>query len=277
MRSVLALSVRSFETDGDPMTQPSDTPAMSTLCFDFDGVICDSVEESSITAWKQAKQLWPEVVTGDHWAPYLDSMRRLRPVIHTGYEQAPLIRLIAEGKLGTEEILANWSEILPDCLARWGADRDALLAGYGAVRDRWIAEDPEDWLGHHGFYAPVLAGLRDLARPFVVITTKSERFCARLLARAGIALPPERLFGNEAGTKPDVLAALQTEGRILHFVEDYLGTLERVAADPRLDRVRLYLADWGYNTDAMRARANTQPRIAVIDYGAFAALLADAG
>ena len=255
-----------------PTKIPDDT-ATPFLCLDFDGVICDSVEESSITAWKQAKARWPEVIPGDDWQPFLAPMRRLRPVIHAGHEQAPLIRLIAEAEFSEAEIAARWSELLPDRLERWDADPAELLADYGAVRDRWIAEDPEDWLGRHGFYPPVISALRVYAPSFAVITTKGERFCARLLARAGIDLAAERLFGHEAGPKPEILAALRAEGRVPHFVEDYIGTLERVAGDPRLGAARLYLADWGYNSAAVRARAAAHPRIAVIDFQAFAALL----
>lgn len=31
--------------------------------LDFDGVLCDSVGESSLSAWKAAEKLWPEIFT----------------------------------------------------------------------------------------------------------------------------------------------------------------------------------------------------------------------
>ena len=59
----------------------------------------------------------------------------------------------------------------------------------------------------------------------------------------------------------------------MHFFEDYLGTLERVAEDVRLEGVRLYLADWGYNTESMRTRAAAQARIEVIGFDGLAAVI----
>ena len=35
--------------------------AKEVWAFDFDGVVCDSVGESSLSAWKAAAELWPQV------------------------------------------------------------------------------------------------------------------------------------------------------------------------------------------------------------------------
>ncbi len=257
------------------MINPADDTApvaqFPVLCLDFDGVICDSCEESSITAWRHAKRLWPKLLPEEDWRPFLAPMRRLRPVVHTGYELTLLIRLLAEGEPALAEILDRWDEIRPDCMARWGLEREALIEGFGAVRDRWIASDPDGWLSHHAFYPPVADLLRTTDRPFFVITTKQARFCARLLESAGIAIAADRLFGLEAGAKTDVLAEILTRQdsatAAIHFVEDNLATLEKVATDPRLEPLSLYLANWGYNTAAMRQRAAAHPRITVISPG----------
>lgn len=249
----------------------------SLLCLDFDGVVCDSCEESSIVAWKHARQLWPELLPDDDWQAYLAPMRELRPAVHTGFEQTLQIRLLAEGS-PPAEILAHWSDLRTSCLERWGIDRDDLIAGFGAIRDHWIAEDRADWIGHNGFYAPVVEALRATARPVYVITTKQARFCNLLLQAAGLEIAPERLFGLEAGCKADVLHRLLTlkDASLprLRFVEDNPETLERIDSDPRLSSVDLYLADWGYNTAQMRRRAAANPRITVISLSDMAAFVA---
>jgi hypothetical protein len=38
----------------------------------------------------------------------------------------------------------------------------------------------------------------------------------------------------------------------------------QVAKVPSLERYRLYLVDWGYNTEAERSRAAASPRIEII-------------
>ncbi|KAJ9513582.1 hypothetical protein QJQ45_006111 [Haematococcus lacustris] len=50
----------------------------------------------------------------------------------------------------------------------------------------------------------------------------------------------------------------------VHFVDDRLDTLVAIARRSQLSHVRLYLADWGYNTQEERRAAAENPRISVI-------------
>jgi hypothetical protein len=50
----------------------------------------------------------------------------------------------------------------------------------------------------------------------------------------------------------------------LAVVEDRLETLQHVTTHPDLDDVRLFLAAWGYNTEAARAAARADPRIRLL-------------
>ncbi len=56
--------------------------------FDFDGVVCDSVGESSLSAWKAALKKWPEIFGTPEAESKRDSvlegMRIVRPVVETG-------------------------------------------------------------------------------------------------------------------------------------------------------------------------------------------------
>jgi hypothetical protein len=61
--------------------------AKRLLALDFDGVICDSCGESSLSAWKAATKLWPNIFTGaalDRKDELLEKMRAVRPVVETG-------------------------------------------------------------------------------------------------------------------------------------------------------------------------------------------------
>lgn len=74
--------------------------------LDFDGVVCDSVGESSLTAWKAASVKWPAVFgTSEAEAKketVMEGMRIVRPVIETGWVTRPFFAL------------------LPDCISRIG-------------------------------------------------------------------------------------------------------------------------------------------------------------
>jgi hypothetical protein len=55
-------------------------------------------------------------------------------------------------------------------------------------------------------------------------------------------------------------------------VEDRLNTLTKIVTQPELEAVKLYLADWGYNTLLERQAALLQPRIQTIALTDLAAL-----
>ena len=56
------------------------------------------------------------------------------------------------------------------------------------------------------------------------------------------------------------------------FVEDRLNTLTKIVTQPELEAVKLYFADWGYNTLLERQAALLQPRIQTIALTDLAAL-----
>jgi len=55
----------------------------------------------------------------------------------------------------------------------------------------------------------------------------------------------------------------------LWFVEDRLKTLQLVQQQADLNDVRLYLADWGYNTIAHQEAARNDPRIQLLSLSQF--------
>uniref|UniRef100_A0A7S4V614 Uncharacterized protein n=1 Tax=Alexandrium monilatum TaxID=311494 RepID=A0A7S4V614_9DINO len=85
-----------------PETPTREDAASLAFCFDFDGVVCDSVNESSTAAWKHASQRWPLLDLGKTPDPFLGPMRTVRPVVETGWENTVLIRLLSEAGVGDD-------------------------------------------------------------------------------------------------------------------------------------------------------------------------------
>jgi phosphoglycolate phosphatase-like HAD superfamily hydrolase len=243
---------------------------MSVFCFDFDGVVCDSAPETGLSAWHACRELWPEMPEAPPPA-VLDRFCRLRPVLHTGYEAIPLMRLIAQDAAPDEGFFARWPAMRDEWMHAKRLDKDDLQRRFGAQRDRMIAEDAAGWLALNPFYPGMAELLADVIRrhDLFIITTKQERFAQRLLSHNQLFLPPERIFGLERNrSKPEILTHLLARpglaGRPFHFIEDRLETLLDVAARPELNVIRLYLADWGYNTPRQRAQAAREPRIELV-------------
>ncbi|KHN29347.1 hypothetical protein glysoja_005071 [Glycine soja] len=156
---------------------------------------------------------------------------------------------VAEG-LTVEGILENWSKLKPIIMEEWDEKRDDLIDLFGKVRDEWLEQDFATWIGANSHFADAL--LQELA---------------------GVAIPPERIFGLGTGPKVEVLKQLQKkpehQGLTLHFVEDRLATLKNVIQEPELDQWNLYLGNWGYNTRKEREGAAAIPRIHVLGLSDF--------
>lgn len=114
------------------------------------------------------------------------------------------------------------------------------------------------------------------SRPVYIITTKQTRFALALLAAAGVSaakVPPERVFGHGSGSKiatlNKILAMPENAGCHIQFVEDRYETLEGVSLSMLGAPVSLYLADWGYNTERTRKRAERNPLVQVLSLSDF--------
>lgn len=231
---------------------------VSILALDFDGVLCDSVDETVESAWSAAQALWDDLAY-DLPPGIRDAFRGLRPRVEYGYETVLVIRLLADG-IGATELSDRYPALVESALERSGRTVDELKVAFGAARDRSVALDPGAWADSSPLYPGVANWLSRLSRceRAHVVTTKEERFVLEILARNRIPFDPARVFGlDRHRPKEESLRAICGErgrGGLL-FVEDRLATLERVRACEDLAGAQMALAGWGYNTEADRRRA----------------------
>lgn len=243
---------------------------MEIYCFDFDGVVCDSAPETALAAWNACDALWP----GDD-APLPAALQerfcRMRPVLHTGFEAVPLMRLIADGDADDAAILGDFAALRDAFTQRESLTEQRLKQVFADARDALIASDRAEWLKVNRFYPGIGESLAAAIKQHetFIITTKQERFVELLLDHNNIDIPMERVFALEQNkTKPEILAELMARpalaGGNFHFIEDRMDTLDHVIRSPGLEPVKLYLVDWGYNTPAHREEAAGSDRIRVI-------------
>jgi phosphoglycolate phosphatase-like HAD superfamily hydrolase len=252
--------------------------ATRILALDFDGTLCDGMAEYWQTAWRTYTQVW-QLDRLEPSAGVAEKFRELRPLIEVGWEMPVLIRALTLG-ISTERMVSSWARIRDRILA------DSRLSGVkvsqqlDAVRDAWIQQDLESWLRLHQFYPGVIEMLESLPdrkiQP-IIVTTKESRFVSQLLQERGIELASEFIWGKELKrSKTDSLKLILDRGSkkppSVWFVEDKLSTLAKIASQPELEAVKLYLADWGYNTLAEREAVLQQSRIQLLTLADFATL-----
>lgn len=243
------------------------------LALDFDGVICNGLREYFEIARRAYLQIWqqdlvtnPEIIT-ETWR---QDFYTLRPVVETGWEMPVVLRALQLG-FTTPEILGDWQPIARKIVTTENLQSPEIAQTVDGLRDQWIAEDVDDWLSYHEFYPGVASQIQQaqaLGIEVLIISTKEGRFIQELLTRSGIDLPRSAIFGKETKRpKTEILQELLTNHpqlETLWFVEDRLKTLEQVASVPALESVKLFLADWGYNTQSMRDSLVNHPRIHLI-------------
>ncbi|NJN74131.1 MAG: HAD family hydrolase [Limnothrix sp. RL_2_0] len=242
--------------------------AKRLIAFDFDGVICDGQAEYFYSAALGYRELWQPKKLVD-----LEKIRpkfyALRPIIETGWEMIVLIEALLSG---TPEgaIWQDWRGVIDQILEQSGINQQQLAVTLDQVRDRQISEQLDQWLDLHRFYDGILECLQklvaDTETDVYIITTKEARFTHQILQQQGINFPRENIFGKEA-KQPKTATLKQLispELENIWFIEDRLKTLEKVQQDPALSDVKLFLADWGYNTESERIAA-AEKGIAVVN------------
>ncbi|MBG1244241.1 HAD family hydrolase [Nostoc sp. UIC 10607] len=246
------------------------------LALDFDGVICDGLIEYFEVAWRTYCEIWSPA----NDAPPDDlALRfyRLRPVIETGWEMPVLIKALVDG-IPDEKILHEWVSIAPQLLLTDKIQAREIGAKLDKQRDEWITTDLDGWLSLHRFYPGVIEKIKltlDSGVKLYIVTTKEGRFVQQLLQQEGVNLAPAAIFGKEVKRPKyeilrELIQAVGDNQVSLWFVEDRLKTLQLVQQQSDLEHVKLFLADWGYNTQAEREAAQNDPRIHLVSLSQFA-------
>lgn len=235
---------------------------VTLFALDFDGVICDSALETGLSAWRAARQVWPELIT-EIPAELLEDFRRVRPALETGFESILILRALMDGVSSTI-LLSDFSAQINAVKRQYQLDDDTLKSLFGKVRDQWIGEDFTGWIANNPLYPGITELLRQIpSEQLLIITTKQERFVSAILDANGISVTATQIYGLERQrSKNDILGefADQHNGAIC-FVEDRLPTLQKVICEPRLNNIDLWLANWGYNTEDDRQKAEHNKRI----------------
>jgi hypothetical protein len=243
------------------------------LALDFDGVCCDGLREYFETSRRAHARVWPrEAMPAEEHFP---AFCALRPVILSGWEMPVLLRAIMMG-CSHAEVLVEWERVRDEIIAVGPLPVAALISRLGhaldEVRREWIAADPAGWLALHAPYSTIgeLSRLVEEPQRTVLVTTKEGEFARLILDHWGVRLADVQ--GKETGAhKCENLRALIAGWAAAHgrrprltFVEDRLETLQHVGRHPDLDDVALFLAAWGYNTEATRATARADARIRLL-------------
>lgn len=230
--------------------------------LDFDGVICDSAIETSITGWKVAQQIWEDMPADSAPKPLINAFRQIRPYLETGYEAILIMRLLYLG-LSAEEFIADYDKHIKALIHTDNLEINQLKQLFGETRDQWISHDAKEWIRMNPLFTGIAEKLKSLGnRTWYIITTKQERFVEAILHANQISIDKTRIFGMDRQmSKQQTLLLLQQQhpNQAIIFIEDRLPTLKGIAKNASLQVMTLQLVDWGYNTASDRQSITDTP------------------
>ena len=257
---------------------------MKILVLDFDGVICDSADETARAGWLAGSLIWPVWAKHDITPSLVREFRKLRPLLHTGFEAIAILKAIEE-KYSTAFIKSNYHFIMRQIFTSSQYNFDELKAIMNKVREDWIKINEKDWLSRQKLFPGISDFIYSAQQHYdyvYILTTREGKFVKRLLENAGVDFEREYILGLETGKDktdsldeliglhcPDLKNNNQEEDQEVSseiiFLDDRYLTLEKIAKDERLDNVQLYMPSWGYNFSEERFAAEEEDRINLLE------------
>lgn len=223
--------------------------ASAVVALDFDGVLCDSIDECMLVAhnayWESRGRQNRAVMEIAELDPDLvKRFRRLRHLVRPAGEYLVLMHYLFTSKAETKIDQAGFDALT--------AAEGTALATYQALffetRNRWRTQDPDEWTALHRLFpqARCVALLQECF-PVHLVTTKDRESVVRLNRARSLGLDESRLWTAEsklpkASSIQRIAAAEEICCSQIHFVDDHPDHLR----DVRGTGARCYWARWGY-------------------------------
>ena len=212
----------------------------TVLVLDFDGVICDSIDECFAVSWVAYHALFRKDTAASSPAARRN-FARLRPFIRSGEDF-----LIIQEVLSTGSAVRDQAEF-DELSRRAGAGKRAVFRQlFYAQRSEMLAKDRDSWLALNRVYPHMKKafGVLGPGAPLYVLSTKEPQFIAEILSANQIEIPRQRILESVSEPKLVTTERLRAEGGFQDaiLVEDQVDHLR----ENRNPHIRGFLAAWGY-------------------------------
>ncbi|MFC1746926.1 hypothetical protein ACFLZR_01160 [Candidatus Neomarinimicrobiota bacterium] len=217
------------------------------LALDFDGVICDSLEECLVSTWNA----WHRLRGSDEWAETTSSIpmgiaHRFRRNRHFA-RNAPEFWCIIHWAITEETDIPQ--DQYPALVAEHAASMAAFEPVFFESRHRLSTADPEQWLALHTMYPEFLDGWDDLRSvyPVYIVTTKDLKSVRMFNRHWSLGIPDDHLWTKErALPKADMIRHIAFRHHLpmhrIFFVDDHPDIGRSVSAT----EANCFWASWGF-------------------------------
>jgi hypothetical protein len=213
--------------------------ARRLLFLDFDGVICDSIDECFVSSWIAHHRLLGLELPGSLPVGSRRRFAYLRPYIRSGEDYVVIQRLLAAGR-----DVASQQEFDAEIAAEGAAAMEHNKEAFYAARSGLLESDRPYWLSLNRVYPHVRGPLAVLAPrdDVFVLSTKKSEFIVEILAAGGVPMPLQRVIYTGSCAKADIVTGMMNRGDRALILDDQIDHL-LACKDPRIE---VSLALWGY-------------------------------
>ena len=230
-------------------------PNQKLILFDFDGVIVDGMNEY----WYSSLMVCKKYLNSDILPMNLNinirvshTFKEVRPWVKYGWEMVLLTHEIIKKNdplddLSRNDFLRNYHQNCQDVLTKNSWEPKTLQLYLDKVRQLQISSDLDKWIDFHKPFFQVISFIQKAQEDgckIGIISTKSSNFTSKILRRFNVY--PELIFGYQDGTKLEIISNLIKEYEIIGFIEDRKKTLLKINENNKTNKIRCFLADWGY-------------------------------
>lgn len=222
------------------------------LVVDFDGVVCDALQECALITWLGANddrgRASGQVQLKRVPTAFVRHFRKIRDysrtLDHFALAHLPYTRWI-KGQRDFERIFRS----LPEAYV------SRFTAQATTARTRLREEEPDFWLGMHTLYPGIARMLERHAGTTAIVTAKDEGSVRDILRRHRLEHTVTEVIG-ECASKAEAIRDLCARHRIpparATFIDDNLTNARKVSAVG----VHTLWATWGYHTPEDLANAH---------------------
>lgn len=219
------------------------------LCLDFDGVICNSVNECMLITFNAyfgtRHALLDTLPTA-----YCEIFRRHRYLVRDPGEYYLLANMYQHGEYADSSSFGK-------LLHREASACEAFKPKFFSARRTLRSGQPQAWLALHPPYIEAVEFLKRNDVPVCIVTTKDEESVKLLLREYGVLHRVRHVYGQESlarlGGKADAIRDACRQAGVNTAEARYLDDHLQHLADVRPTGVDLWYATWGY-TDPEASR-----------------------
>lgn len=224
------------------------------LCLDFDGVICDSIDETLLVAYNSYQIFY------HHTHNIVSSLDQIAPEISNSFRRYRyLVRPACEYWILMHALYTNVSEINQKIFNEMLLFHKETIAVFEPIffetREKLREQHPKKWLGLHRLYPQFSEAWPDVQQKFEVyiVTTKNLSAVIQLIRHFDISIHKNRIWTKEKiNEKKEAIEFIAKRHDITYeniiFIDDHplhLQDVEKTGA-------KCVWASWGYYNENLK-------------------------